>query len=243
MARGRMISKRLGKSKKIAALKRDRSRFLYPVIYVHADCEGRFTADPEDIKEECLGINLKYSLRQIAESIIDMANVHLITLYEAKGKPYMQFIDFEKHQPGLRKDREAPSEIPNPESVGVSLEDSGVTPSLILNKYKIKLSKERRSMVGIYFDIESRMFVNINKEDIAGWRKAYPACDIEIELLKMKEWIISNWASGKGKKKNWRRFITNWLSKQQDRGGTKGIKRTGELPSDLKAWVEKKDEK
>ena len=50
------------------------------------------------------------------------------------------------------------------------------------------------------------------------WAKAYPACDINTELAKAGEWIIANPA--KGKKSNYRRFIVNWLSRSQDRGGT-----------------------
>jgi len=34
----------------------------------------------------------------------------------------------------------------------------------------------------------------------------------------MREWILANPA--KGRKQNWRRFISNWLSRAQDRGGT-----------------------
>ena len=79
----------------------------------------------------------------------------------------------------------------------------------------------------IEFDFQEKEFKNIQEKDIKGWESAYPACDIDIELAKMKEWIISN--PKKGKKKNWRRFITNWLSIQQDRGGTKGLGKIKDL--------------
>lgn len=63
-------------------------------------------------------------------------------------------------------------------------------------------------------------FEGIQKSDVEAWSKAYPACDIKAELLKMAEWIKANPA--KGKKSNYRRFIVNWLSRSQDRGGTVG---------------------
>jgi len=36
----------------------------------------------------------------------------------------------------------------------------------------------------------------------------------------MAAWLVAN---PKQRKKNYQRFITNWLSREQDRGGTKGI--------------------
>lgn len=49
------------------------------------------------------------------------------------------------------------------------------------------------------------------------WAEAYPACNIQRQLNSMAEWLHSN--PTKAHKSNWLRFITNWLSKQQDRGG------------------------
>jgi DNA-binding MarR family transcriptional regulator len=62
----------------------------------------------------------------------------------------------------------------------------------------------------------------------AGWRglskalldelkTAYPACDIGRQFLAMEQWLKAN--PERAKKSNWRRFVTNWLAKQQDRGG------------------------
>lgn len=65
---------------------------------------------------------------------------------------------------------------------------------------------------------DSLIFSGIEDKDKESWKKAYPACDVESELLKMIEWIKAN--PDRGKKSNYRRFITNWLSRQQDRGGT-----------------------
>jgi hypothetical protein len=70
------------------------------------------------------------------------------------------------------------------------------------------------------FNKNLKSWEGITDDDKAGWLEAYPACNIDIELSKMKEWIMSNPA--KGKKSNYRRFITNWLSRTQDKGGTKG---------------------
>jgi hypothetical protein len=70
------------------------------------------------------------------------------------------------------------------------------------------------------FNKNLKVWEGITEKDRAGWGEAYPACDIDIELAKMREWILANGA--KGKKSNYRRFITNWLSRTQDRGGSGG---------------------
>lgn len=60
----------------------------------------------------------------------------------------------------------------------------------------------------------------IGEGDIASWKDAYPACDIDLELKRMLVWLKAN--PKKAVKSNYRRFITNWLSRTQDKGGTKG---------------------
>jgi hypothetical protein len=46
---------------------------------------------------------------------------------------------------------------------------------------------------------------------------AYPACDIRRQMLAMEQWLKANPA--KARKSNWRKFVTSWLVKEQDRGG------------------------
>ena len=70
----------------------------------------------------------------------------------------------------------------------------------------------------ITFSFETGKLSNIEEKDTIRWAITYPACNIEIELLKMEDWLLSNPTKAKS---NYRRFITNWLSSQQDKGGTK----------------------
>jgi len=97
----------------------------------------------------------------------------------------------------------------------------------ILEQSKEKNSKEEKSKeenniakdakassAEISFD-----FIGVNKEDILMWKKAYPACDILLCLRQMREWLLSNPSK---RKKNYRRFITNWLTRTQEKGGSIG---------------------
>ena len=60
-------------------------------------------------------------------------------------------------------------------------------------------------------------FVGITAKDRAGWATAYPAVDVDRQLAAMHEWLVSN--PEKSVKSKWRRFITNWLARSQERGG------------------------
>ena len=70
----------------------------------------------------------------------------------------------------------------------------------------------------INFNFETGEWENIPEEDIDRWKKTYPACDIRQELLEMADWLLNN---PQKRKKNYRRFISNWLSREQERGGTR----------------------
>lgn len=220
MARGRMINQRLGKSKKYSKLKSDRSRVLYVLMYTHADQEGKFTGDPEDVKIECCPY-LKYSPQKIAESIVDLHNVDLLNLYEVDDRCWVQFVDFEDNQPGLRKDREAPSVIPDPPNPDKLRSKSGATPalylslSLSLSKFNIRSMEKKK--YDIEFSFEERKFLGIVEKDIEGWKEAFPRVNISGEISRAREWLLSN--PGK-RKKNYRRFLTNWFGRSQEKGGS-----------------------
>lgn len=215
MARGRMIDRRLGKSKKFAALKADRSRVLYPLIYAYTDREGRFSGDPEEIKTECCPY-LKYSIRKIAESIIDLHDVGLIVLYEdsKSGKPVIEFAEFNKFQT-IRKDKEAPSIYSRSPVLGQT--KYGTTPVLYLSLRLKKGMKERTTTIPqIDFSFPDRKFLNIKIEDRAGWKDAYPIVDIDQELRIAREWLLANPTRAKS---NYRQFLNNWFRREQDKGG------------------------
>lgn len=60
-------------------------------------------------------------------------------------------------------------------------------------------------------------FTGISDEDRIKWKAAYPACDIDMQLAQMAEWLRAN--PEKAHKSKWLRFITSWLKRSQDRGG------------------------
>lgn len=67
----------------------------------------------------------------------------------------------------------------------------------------------------INFDFTTELWENIADDQVDKWQDTYPATNVERELKKMAEWLLSN---PKKRKKNYRRFITSWLERSQERG-------------------------
>jgi hypothetical protein len=76
----------------------------------------------------------------------------------------------------------------------------------------------------------------ITDADRTAWATAYPAASLTAELAKAGEWLRSN--PNKAKRSNWRKFLTGWLTRCQDGGGTD--RGNGRRPADErpppKAW-------
>ncbi|OHB56115.1 MAG: hypothetical protein A2Y07_01190 [Planctomycetes bacterium GWF2_50_10] len=92
-------------------------------------------------------------------------------------------------------------------------------------KHNIKLNitkniKENNTKEKISFSFETGGFENISPQQIQVWSQAYPAIDIELTMRQAAQWLLSN---PKKAKSNYRRFLTNWFARCQDRGPAKGV--------------------
>ena len=79
----------------------------------------------------------------------------------------------------------------------------------------IAASASAYASASIFF--EEGVWGGIRDDEISAWSEAYPACNVLGELKKMAEWLKAN---PDKKKIRYRRFIVNWLSRTQDRGGS-----------------------
>jgi hypothetical protein len=59
-------------------------------------------------------------------------------------------------------------------------------------------------------------FEGITPEIVEKWEKAYPAVDLNSQLNRADEWLKANPTK---QKSNYYRFVINWLSRAQERGG------------------------
>lgn len=69
----------------------------------------------------------------------------------------------------------------------------------------------------------------IREQDIAEWQDAFPNVDVVQQLKAMKLWLKDNPKKRKTKT-GIRRFVTNWLDREQNRGGNRQTQTTYEHP-------------
>lgn len=80
---------------------------------------------------------------------------------------------------------------------------------------------------GILLPLNDKTLYDVPLDKIALWKDTYPEVDVDRELKRMAAWLDSNPARRKTRR-GITKFINNWLSVEQDRGGRfKGGSRTG----------------
>lgn len=105
MARGRMISKSLGTSRKFAALSGPLAEFsaaLYPLLISHTDDFGRLEGDSFTVKVR-VWPTAHRSEAEFQDALLLLKSVGLIKLYTVEEQQYVEVIGFDDHQTGLHK--------------------------------------------------------------------------------------------------------------------------------------------
>ena len=72
--------------------------------------------------------------------------------------------------------------------------------------------------VVIYLPLNDKTEYPVTKEQCQEWAGLYPAVDAIQQLRNMRGWLLSNPTKRKTRR-GIQRFITNWLGREQDRGG------------------------
>jgi hypothetical protein len=126
MATGRMIQRKISKSHDVAALI-DRvsdamgaehgayAALLFSWCIAHQDVEGRMHGDPRLVRSDVFPLVERVTTAHVTAYLVHMQSIGLVAWYEVAGRKWLAFPGFESSQPGMRKDREPPSEIPPPE--------------------------------------------------------------------------------------------------------------------------------
>ena len=86
-----------------------------------------------------------YSLQRVEKYLTELEKSGLIVRYQVNGNQFLLAPNFEKHQTGLRKDKEAPSRIPPPGTELLRSKD-GLTPDLLPPKRREVKDKEKGSI-------------------------------------------------------------------------------------------------
>jgi hypothetical protein len=138
MAQGRMIVNAIAADKRINKLSDDTSRLAFTWLITFADCEGRTYGDPAVVRSMLFPRRQDVTIERMEDYIREWALLGLVVWYESDGDIWISFPKFDKNQPGLRKDREAASRIPQAPELSEDLlrSYSGATPELLPVKLK-----------------------------------------------------------------------------------------------------------
>ena len=219
MARGRMISKAISLDEQVNALSDDTARLLFTWLITHLDCEGRGHGDAVTVKSIVFP-RRKISTQKVENYLKELAEKKLIARYFVNGNQYLFAINFEKHQTGLRKDKESPSQIPpfTPE-LGRSEVGNGLTQVKVKDKDKVKEEggMGETDSKDLYKILEgTKGFPKYSQEN--SWKledvmKDYPGLNYLLEFKKFKEY----WNT-RQLKRPWL-ALRNWLGKAKEKDG------------------------
>lgn len=88
---------------------------------------------------------------------------------------------------------------------------------------------------GIQVDVKKKEWLGITAEMEHEWQKTYLALEIEVELRKIMDWIVTHPDKTKA---NYHKFIVGWLRRNQERGGDRARKHFDTAASPELAFAE-----
>lgn len=201
-------------------------RFWHRLI-VNCDDYGRFDARPAILKSRLFPLMDGKTQRNIADALDKLASAGLVALYEADGKPFLRVVTWDKYQ-RIRAKRSkfpAPPEGPDDTCCPLTSDAAVMRNAKIEMRYaKCVCEDEDAASAGAESAVAA-LPLNDNSEygvtqgQIDEWAALYPAVDVMQELRRMKGWLDAN-PSRRKTKAGILRFITGWLGKEQDRGGS-----------------------
>ena len=192
---------------------------LYVRILTLVDDWGRYDARIPILHAHCFALRTDVKAQQTAGFRSELQRTGLIVVYVVDGKEYLQVTKWQERTRGAKskypdptdentcpQDSAADGSGPQEKDASLATTPNATTPSsiAIAPTQPVGWSKQ----VGWF---------GITDELRKQWADAYPACDIGRQLLAMQEWLRAN--PTKATKSNWLKFITNWLARQQDKGG------------------------
>ncbi len=216
----RILKESICRSEEIDSLSWFEEVLFYRLIVI-CDDFGRYDGRAKIIKGSC------FPLKDVTEKDIDKAldklsAVGLVRVYKAQGRPYLQLVTWAEHQ----RIRNQKSKYPeytcdcelllSNDSKGQQKEAKSESES---NADICSEQKAAAEPPVITLSLNTGEEYAVTRGDVEGWMELYPAVDVMQCLRNMKGWLMSNPAKRKTAR-GITRFITTWLQKEQDRGGT-----------------------
>lgn len=216
----RIIRDELKRSPRYRRLSSDTVRLLFIHLLLTVDSLGNCEASSIAVED---AMHRPIDSETAAKWLGELADADLIRLYQINGKPYLHVPRFRQRLRYVKRIHPRPpqeiecieiNELMN--KVRLQTGDSQTT--VRLESVEVKRSEEKRSKPfapnAVAFDAPTGSWLGITNADFALWRAAYPALDIKRELAAAAAWVVAN---PKNRKANWRRFLTAWFARSQER--------------------------
>jgi hypothetical protein len=228
------------------------ARLLFAGLWTLADRDGRLEYRPRRIK----GALFPYDNCEIELLVQQLATRGFVQVYRAGAVDVLAIPTFGEHQrchpderseglpppqdgsekcvfPERNAEPGNPAREPGNFPATCALYPSVLTPSVLTPHSSPPPSgtQKRSRSVATSDPIEwtaEAGWSGISDEHRQRWATAYPAADLPVELAKADEWLRAN--PTKAKRSRWGRFVTSWLSRCQDRGGTHRVNGTQAAP-------------
>lgn len=204
-------------------------------LIVNADDYGRFDGRLPILKSRMFPLE-DVTEKQLEGAINKLRSAGIVTTYTVEEKPYLQIVTWADHQQVRNKRSKYPS-IDDADSesdiIGNQLKSNEIkcprnpiqsNPNLNPNPNVCTERSNDHSVpepnIVIELPLNDKTFHAVTEEDVSKYRELYPAVSVEQELRNMYGWLDAN-PSKRKTRKGIKRFIANWLSKEQDSGGVR----------------------
>ena len=203
---------------------------LFYRLIVNCDDYGRFDGRIAVIKNRLFPLKDTLTLKAVSTAINKLASIGLVALYEFEGKPYLSLPTWNEHQ-NVRAKR---SRYPSPEDAfaymsaceNMCIHVHSNVPVIQSESESESESKDSAEQLRsstqqpvILLPLNDGSEYAVDHAMVSSWEELYPAVDVMQQLRNMRGWLLSN-----PKKRKTRdgveRFISGWLAKEQDRGGS-----------------------
>ena len=171
------------------------------------------------------------TVQQIRTSLNKLKSTNELTIKSSKQGTVIQVVSYDKYQ-----------EVTN-ESTTHQPDSNQIVTTNKKNKNK-KNEKKNTLADAETHDISwssAGGWQNISADDIKQWEVAYPNAHVTQQIEAMNQWLISN--PSKAKKKLWRKFVTNWLARQQTTASRPQQKSFAEINAEAKKEIYRKNMK
>ena len=219
----RILKEGIRTSKKVNALSDFQFRvWVYLITYV--DDYGCGSADPEILKGFVFPRRKCVTENQIQKALADLEMLGMILLYEVDGEPFFAFPNWRDHQRIQAKKHKFPEPsdgelrkvtVSHGESPSESNTNTNTNTNPNTNPNICTEQTEVDSVPIIELPLNDGSMFGVPQDKYNEWLSLYPAVDVMQELRNMRGWLDSNKKKRKTKA-GIMRFITGWLSREQD---------------------------